>query len=75
MHGRVKNALRAFERLTDILEINRMKSTEEIKKDIEKAMLIIDDFWSASEEDQLEALETASMSFRTVLRLLEREGG
>ena len=52
-----------------------MKSTEEIKKDIEKAMLIIGDFWSASEEDQLEALEIASMSFRTVLRLLEREGG
>lgn len=52
-----------------------MKNIEEIKKDIEKAMLIIGDFWSASEEDQLEALETASMSFRTVLRLLEREGG
>ena len=49
-------------------------TNEAAKVMLEDAIMTINDFWEASEEDQEAALETAIMIMEVMLKILEENG-
>ena len=49
-------------------------TVEAAKVMLEDAILTINDFWEASDEDQEAALETAIMTMEAMLKILEENG-
>lgn len=47
------------------------KTNEEIREEIENAILVIGDFWEADEEEQQKALETATKCMNALLKITE----
>ena len=51
-------------------ESMKEKTNEEIREEIENALLILQDFYDADEEDQEEALEVATKCMKYALNVL-----
>ena len=48
-----------------------MINDDEIRERIEDALIVFGDFWEADEEQQMEAVETATRCMRALLQLIE----
>lgn len=48
-----------------------MKNENEVRENIEEALLVFDDFWKADEESQMKAMETAMRCMQIFLQLID----
>ena len=48
-----------------------MKSENEVRENIEEALLVFGDFWKADEESQMKAMETAMRCMQVFLQLID----